>query len=146
MDVEVLNRQRAARIATGSLAAFARRAAESFPPPAGSGLSVCLVSDRAMSLYNWRYRGKRGTTDVLSFPGDGRAGPDGATHLGDILISVERARSQAREAGHSLARELRILLLHGYLHLLGYDHETDDGTMTRIERRLALRLLERARR
>jgi probable rRNA maturation factor len=143
VEIDVLNRQRAVRIDPDRLAAFARRAAEALPPPDASGMSVCLVSDRAMSVFNRRYRARRGTTDVLSFRGDGRAGPDGRTHLGDIVISVERARTQARAEGHSLGRELRILLLHGYLHLLGYDHESDDGTMMRTQRRLLGRLLAR---
>jgi probable rRNA maturation factor len=78
---------------------------------------------------NRRYRDKDKTTDVLSFPGDGG-------HLGDILISVPVARRQAGEAGHDVERELKVLLLHGVLHCMGYDHETDEGEMERLERRL----------
>ena len=94
-----------------------------------------------MREFNHRYREKDTTTDVLSFPGDEEPEPDGSVHLGDIVISVATAARQARELGHSLPRELKRLLLHGYLHLLGYDHETDDGTMLRLERRLVRRLL-----
>jgi probable rRNA maturation factor len=94
-----------------------------------------------MSGYNRRFRGIRSTTDVLAFPGDGTADPQGGRHLGDIAISVPRARRQARAAGHPLAHEVRLLLLHGYLHLLGYDHEADDGRMMRVQRRLEARLL-----
>lgn len=93
-----------------------------------------------MREYNRRYRGKDAPTDVLSFPDDPEPDAEGGRNLGDILVSVETARRQARAAGHPLGREVRILLLHGYLHLLGYDHETDGGTMRRVERRLAGRL------
>ena len=91
---------------------------------------------------NRRFRGKDATTDVLSFPGDDGPDVEGGCHLGDILISVERAGAQARQAGVPLERELRVLLLHGYLHLLGYDHERDDGSMMRLQARLAGRLLD----
>jgi probable rRNA maturation factor len=88
------------------------------------------------------FAGSRSTTDVLSFPaGAPPRGAEGEAHLGDILISVPLAARQARERGHGLARELRLLALHGYLHLLGHDHETDGGAMARLERRLARELL-----
>jgi probable rRNA maturation factor len=73
---------------------------------------------------------------VLSFPGE-------EGHLGDILISVPTARRQAAEAGHGAERELRTLLLHGVLHCLGHDHETDGGEMERLERRLRKAWLDR---
>lgn len=89
-----------------------------------------------MRALNRDFRGKDATTDVLSFPGGST--PDGE-HLGDVVISVPRARQQAAEAGHPVARELRVLLLHGLLHCLGHDHETDGGEMERLERRLRRR-------
>ena len=89
-------------------------------------------------LLNARYRGKDKATDVLSFPGEG-----GALGLGDIVISVATAARNARAYGRSLPQELDVLALHGFLHVLGYDHETDDGTMDRLERRLRKRLLWR---
>ena len=92
---------------------------------------------------NRRHRAKDATTDVLSFPAGDNPGPEGGRHLGDILISVPQAARQAQAAGHALDRELRVLLLHGYLHLLGYDHETDGGAMMRLQRRLEGRLLGR---
>lgn len=104
-------------------------------------MAVCLVSDRRMREYNRKFRHQDRTTDVLSFPGGEEPLPEGGRHLGDIVIAVPRAAAQASEAGHSLARELRILVLHGYLHLLGHDHDTDDGAMMRLERRLVRRLL-----
>ena len=78
-------------------------------------------------------------TDVLSFPGE--RGPEGV-HLGDIVICPAVARDQARRLGHSPERELRTLLLHGVLHCLGHDHETDDGEMERLEARLRRRWID----
>jgi len=104
--------------------------------PDRTSLAVLLTSDRELRRLNAVYRGKDSVTDVLSFPGE--RSPDGA-HLGDIAVSVPAARRQAARAGHSLVRELEILLLHGVLHCLGHDHEHDDGTMDRLERRLRRR-------
>ena len=90
----------------------------------------CLVTgDTELKLLNRRFRGKDATTDVLSFPSEG-AGP-----IGDVAISLGRARAQARERGHSIENEISILMLHGVLHLLGMDHETDNGRMARAELR-----------
>ena len=90
----------------------------------------CLITgDAEIQRLNREYRRKNYATDVLSFPG-----ADG--YLGDIAISLARARAQAREFGHSTDDELRILLLHGLLHLSGMDHETDSGEMARTEERL----------
>ncbi|HBL31982.1 MAG TPA: rRNA maturation RNase YbeY [Acidobacteria bacterium] len=100
-----------------------------------ASVGVRFASDRELKRANRTWRGKDKPTDVLSFPGE-----DG--HLGDILISVPTARRQAKAAGHTVERELRILLLHGVLHCLGYDHETDQGQMARLEHKLRRRLLE----
>lgn len=108
--------------------------------PDGGSFAVRFSGDRTLRRMNRDFRGKDRPTDVLSFPGE--AGPDGR-HLGDVVISVETARRQAAELGHPVEQELRILCLHGLLHCLGYDHETDDGTMDRLERRLRRRWLER---
>jgi probable rRNA maturation factor len=97
---------------------------------------VALVGDRLVRRLNCVYRGTDRVTDVLSFP-SGSAGPTrGRQHIGDIVIARPVAARQARSAGHSLATELRVLALHGLLHLLGYDHERDGGRMARLERRL----------
>ena len=141
MDVHVLNRQRRRRVGLPGIESFVKRLAREVVPRRGKSLSVCLVSDRRMRELNRRFRGRGGTTDVLSFPAGDGPDPEGEAYLGDVVISVDRAAAQARELGHSLAREIRILALHGYLHLLGYDHETDDGTMMRLQRRLTGRLL-----
>lgn len=100
--------------------------------PDAASLGVRFSGDREMRRVNRQFRGKDKTTDVLSFPGD-------EGHLGDILISVPTARRQAEEAGHAAERELKVLLLHGVLHCLGYDHETDQGEMERLERWLRRR-------
>ena len=104
--------------------------------PDGSGLVVRFVSDREMRQLNRSFRQKDKTTDVLSFPGGMTA--DGH-HLGDVVISVPVARRQASEARHSIDRELKVLILHGLLHCLGHDHETDNGEMERLEKRLRRR-------
>ena len=90
-----------------------------------------------MRALNRQFRGKDKVTDVLSFPADPST-PLGASRafMGDIVIAAGVSRRQAREAGHSAQTELRVLALHGLLHLLGYDHESDDGKMARTELRL----------
>jgi probable rRNA maturation factor len=95
-------------------------------------VSLSLVSDREMRVLNREWRGKDQTTDVLSFPME----EDG--HLGDVVISLEVARRQAREGGWPLSMELRRLLAHGLLHCAGHDHErpADAARMRRAERRL----------
>lgn len=100
--------------------------------PDARSLGVRFCGDREMRRTNLRFRNKDKTTDVLSFPGD-------EGHLGDILISVPTARLQGESAGHPVEREVRVLLLHGILHCLGHDHETDQGEMERLERRLRRR-------
>lgn len=97
--------------------------------PEAESFAVRFTSDREMRRLNRDFRDKDRPTDVLSFPGE-----DG--HLGDVAISVPVARRQAEAAGHSAERELRVLMLHGVLHCLGYDHETDRGEMDRLESRL----------
>jgi probable rRNA maturation factor len=124
------------------LAGWLRRAA---PPRARGELTVALVSDRRVRALHRRFLADNRVTDVLSFP----SGDD--SYLGDVVIAVGVARRQARAAGHPVGTELRVLALHGLLHLLGYDHERDEGQMARLERRLRRRaglregLLERAR-
>src|SRR5688500_12828832 len=104
-------------------------------PGMPSEVSIAFLDDRAMAALNARFRGKRKTTDVLTFP-SGEIEGDGSP-LGDIAISIDQARRQAREGGHSLATEIRYLLLHGLLHASGHDHESDDGEMNALE--LAIR-------
>ena len=108
-----------------ALAALGRRDA---------ALTVRFAGDATLRAYNRRYRGVDRTTDVLSFPLGGMA--DGRRYLGDLLLSRERARVQAASAGLTVKREVEELVLHGLLHLLGFDHERDAGRMADVERRL----------
>jgi probable rRNA maturation factor len=124
---------------------LARWLAAVAPARARGAVTVALVSDSRVRALNRQYRQKDQATDVLSFP----AGEPG--ELGDVVISLGVARRQAEAAGHPMGTELRVLALHGLLHLLGYDHDRDDGRMARVERRLRRKgglregLIERAR-
>ena len=97
-------------------------------------VTVLLTTDAAIARLNGEFRGKKKATDVLSFPA---AGVGAAGMAGDLAVSVETARRQAAEQGHSLAVEIKVLVLHGLLHLAGFDHEVDDGRMARREKALA---------
>ncbi|HEX4380267.1 MAG TPA: rRNA maturation RNase YbeY [Candidatus Acidoferrum sp.] len=164
----ILNRQRTVRVARPPLEAFLARVREQLRLT-GAEITVCLVSDPVIARMNETFRHKKGPTDVLSFPTDEprqdfvgaqdscapsrqhrsasrprrlkrfAAAPD-AHSLGDIAISPATARRNARKLGRTLPGELQILILHGVLHLLGYDHETDNGQMTRVENRLRRKL------
>lgn len=99
----------------------------------GRAFDTLITGDADLRRWNREFRSNDYPTDVLSFPSDnGR--------LGDIAISLGRARAQAREIGHSVEEEVRILMLHGLLHLLGMDHETDSGQMARAEKRWRVKL------
>ncbi len=106
------------------------------PNRARGDVAIALATDAHVRDLNKRYRRKDAPTDVLSFPADKT--PDGDRHLGDIVIATGVARRQARDAGHPYQTELRVLALHGLLHLLGYDHHRadDNGRMARLEARL----------
>jgi len=111
--------------------AFLRRLDAVLQPPSGE-LNVLFCGDEEMRELNLTWLGKDRPTDVLSFPGGG-ATAEGRVHLGDLAISLETASRQARRARRPLSREIETLLAHGLLHLLGFDHETDDGTMMRLQ-------------
>src|ERR1051326_5935890 len=140
MMIEVVDRQRKIPIDCEGWRAFTARALKVVPAN-GACVTVAFVSDRAMRELNRRWRGKQGTTDVLSFPSalDEFEKLEGST-LGDVVISVEQAARQAAEHDLSFETEVAQLILHGLLHLCGYDHETDDGEMNRLELRLRRRL------
>lgn len=104
------------------------------PASARGDVSIAVVSDRRMRALNHQFRGQDAATDVLSFPATHVPGV--SSFLGDIVIAAGVAARQAREAGHPVSTELRVLALHGLLHLLGYDHDTDGGKMARAEARL----------
>jgi len=104
-------------------------------------VTVLLSTDATIRDLNRRFRGKDEVTDVLSFPAEPLKNTKTAERVaGDVAISVETARRQAAEQGHALATEIKVLILHGLLHLAGYDHETDAGKMQRRERQLRARL------
>jgi probable rRNA maturation factor len=154
----ILNRQRRIRIPMGKLRKFLSRAQRQLRLPADS-VTVCLVTDAEIAHWNRAYRRKPGATDVLSFPAGGdrsrrRRSPERAhalpsaslplsptqdgspRYLGDIAIAPSVAERNARLIGRKLGNELCTLILHGLLHLMGYDHETDTGQMDRRERQL----------
>jgi probable rRNA maturation factor len=160
----ILNRQRAVRLARRPLEAFLRRVKGGLGLQE-AGLTICLVSDAEIARLNETFRKKKGPTDVLSFPiaarRRSRRPASGVTrqkpmrpslegvpykkktegeYLGDIAISPATARRYAKKNGRKLSSELRVLILHGVLHLLGYNHETDRGEMDRLERKLRKRL------
>jgi probable rRNA maturation factor len=138
--IEVVNRQRGLAVDCDAWRGFAEKAIRVVPAN-GAGVTVAFVSDRAMRELNGRWRGKRETTDVLSFPAaqDEFEKLEGQS-LGDVVISVEQAARQAAEHGLDFDEEVAQLILHGLLHLCGYDHETDNGEMNRLELRLRRRL------
>jgi len=145
----ILNRQRTVRLARRPLELFLGHVRDEL----GLGnaeVTVCLVSDAEIARMNEEYRKKKGSTDVLSFPAAERRRPlrlprvpraiKSVEYLGDIAIAPATARRYAKKLGRTLPSELRVLILHGVLHLLGYDHETDRGEMARVENRLQKRL------
>jgi probable rRNA maturation factor len=102
-----------------------------------AAVSILLCGDARMRTLNRRFRRVDRPTDVLSFLPFAETSSS-SSFLGDLVIDVPYAARQARKRGHPVSREVQILLAHGLLHLLGYDHETDDGTMFRLQRRLLL--------
>ena len=136
------NRQRKVAFDEHAVRAFVARIAKDIA--AGREFAIVVGSDAATRAANRRFRGVSRATDVLSFP-DGEGG-----RLGDLLLSALRAERQAARFGHGIEDELKILALHGLLHLMGYDHESDAGEMHRAEKRLRRKyalpsgLLERA--
>jgi probable rRNA maturation factor len=130
--IEVVNKQRRRTIDVDRWRDFAEKALSAMDVDAG--VTIAFVSDRSIQELNRRFREKNRPTDVLSFPSEQsdfelRTGKN----LGDVVISLDRAAEQALEHGLELDQEISQLLLHGLLHLNGYDHETDNGEMNRLE-------------
>lgn len=139
--VEVVNRQRSRKIDAVRWKEFSDHVL------AVLGRSNCraviaFVSDQRMRDLNRRFRGKNKPTDVLSFPPIINTDDPGETDLGEIAIAVEVAERQALENGLKWDQEIQELILHGILHLCGYDHETDNGQMNRLELRLRRKLID----
>ena len=110
--------------------------------PQALGISITYVDDRGMKKLNREHRGKNETTDVLSFPTE--AGKGEFPHLGDIVISLPVAEAMAKKLGVSRRREVETLVIHGFLHLCGYDHEKDNGEMLALQSELETQLLGEA--
>ena len=138
--VEVINRQRRHKVQPKRWREFATEALNVI----GAGnrdAAIVFVSDAAIRKLNRQFRGKDSATDVLSFPSQPEAfEKKTGRNLGEIVISLDRAQSQAKENGLTLVNEVEQLILHGLLHLCGHDHETDDGEMNRLELKLRKRL------
>jgi len=149
----ILNRQRAVRIAQRPLELFLARVGRALGLDEAA-FTVCFVSDAEIARMNQAFRKKKGPTDVLSFPAIERRRPAiaglqrpgrlrssrASEFLGDIAIAPSVAHRNAQKLGRTMPNELRILILHGLLHLLGYDHETDRGQMSRLESRMRRKL------
>ncbi|HJU93203.1 MAG TPA: rRNA maturation RNase YbeY, partial [Pyrinomonadaceae bacterium] len=127
--IEVVNRQRRMKVDTGAWANFSVKALDAIGK-SGSSATIAFVSDKRIRRLNQLFRGVDKATDVLSFP------TDEPGNLGDVAVSVETATRQAKENGLSFENEIAQLILHGLLHLSGYDHETDNGEMNRFEVRV----------
>lgn len=150
MAIDVLNRQRLVRIDKQRVASLAGATLAAINKPERA-LAVVFIRNLAMQNLNLKFRGRDEATDVLSFPleydsrvaaDDGPRGGFTAKYVGDVVVSTDTALKQAGEAGHSLDREIDELVIHGVLHLCGYDHETDNGEMNRLELKLRRELLD----
>jgi rRNA maturation RNase YbeY len=151
MEISIRNRQRSietdragieksleaalSHLASGRLVKGRNLASGLSFDPLSASLGVTLVGDKEMRAMNLAYRGKDRTTDVLSFSQlEGLAFDSQTAELGDIIISPAQAKRQAEERGHSLKQEMRILLIHGLLHLIGYDHEKSSYQAARMRK------------
>ena len=131
--VEVVNRQRRLQLDTKAWSSFAVRALRAIGKSKASA-TIAFVSNKRIRELNRQFRGIDKATDVLSFPAEEES------NLGDVAVSVETAATQARENGLTLDEEIAQLILHGLLHLSGFDHETDNGQMNRLELKLRRKL------
>ena len=131
--VEVVNRQRRLQLDTKAWSSFAVRALRAIGKTKASA-TIAFVSNKRIRELNRQFRNIDKATDVLSFPAEEES------NLGDVAVSVETAATQARENGLTLDEEIAQLILHGLLHLSGFDHETDNGEMNRLELKLRRKL------
>ncbi len=129
----IVNAQRKISIRAGSFDPFADLITSVVDEARNREFSVAFISDRRMKELNKLFRGKDSATDVLSFPHEPDEFDPDKNNLGDIVISVEQAQKQAQENGLTLHGEIMQLILHGVLHLCGYDHDTDNGEMNARE-------------
>lgn len=148
-EIEVVNRQRVRPISNTTIANLSRAVLDRVGR-VDATLTVTFIRDRLMRELNRDYRGIDRPTDVLSFAyseipnhnKDRQNDWNGSNHLGDVVISVETAERYARELGVPFESEIEHLVIHGALHLAGYDHETDHGEMNRLEKKLRKELLK----
>lgn len=129
----IVNLQRKIKIQSAAFTPFSVLLRSAIKEVDGRNFSVAFVSDKRITELNKFFRGKDSTTDVLSFPHEPDEFDKDDANLGDIVISVEQAQRQAKENKLTLENEIKELILHGVLHLCGYDHETDDGEMNARE-------------
>src|SRR5829696_2563839 len=125
--IDVVNLQRKVKLDLAPIRKFINELETSLSEAEGRRFAVAFVSDERMSKLNSSFRGKDSTTDVLSFPHEADEFDPDRSNLGDIVISAEQAKKQAKENELSFESEIKQLILHGLLHLCGYDHETDKG-------------------
>lgn len=131
--IEVVNQQRKSKINSSFWREYTAFAVENIAEAKDQFLTVAFVSDKKMRELNKNFRGKDSTTDVLSFNFEPDEFDADENNLGDIVISVEQAAKQALENNLEFETEIKQLILHGILHLCGYDHETDEGEMNKRE-------------
>jgi probable rRNA maturation factor len=129
----IVNLPRKVKLDTKAFRPFVEQLASSTEETSGKNFSIAFISDDRMKQLNEMFRGKDSTTDVLSFPHEPDEFDPDKDNLGDIVISTEQAQKQAAENSLSIEAEIKQLILHGVLHLCGYDHETDDGEMNSRE-------------
>ena len=133
MAATIVNLQRKTPLETALLSSFANSLFQAVSEADDKTAAIAFISDRRMKELNSFFRGKNSTTDILSFPHEPDEFDNDASNLGDIVISVEQAARQAEENVLTLENEIKQLILHGLLHLCGYDHETDNGEMNARE-------------
>jgi probable rRNA maturation factor len=133
---EIINNQRKIKFDFRGFENFLALAVETVPDTRQKSVTVAFVSDRKIRELNRMFRGKDSTTDVLSFPFEAEEFEEEENNLGDIVISAEQAERQAVENKLDFETEIKQLILHGILHLCGYDHETDEGEMNTLELKL----------
>lgn len=138
--IEIINRQRRHKAQAKRWREFAGQALQAIGAE-DRDATVVFVSDAAIRKLNRQFRGKDYPTDVLSFPPQPESfETDARANLGEVVISLDRAQAQAKENGLTVTNEVQQLILHGLLHLYGYDHATDDGEMNRLELKLRRKL------
>ena len=129
----IINNQRKVKVNTKSFEEFTGNAVQKTAETKGKFVTIAFISDKKMRLLNRTFRGKHATTDVLSFPFEAEEFEADENNLGDVCISLEQAERQAKENNLDFETEIKQLILHGILHLCGFDHEIDNGEMNRRE-------------